>query len=359
MSWAYLTADLPGVPCASRVRSEDFEVEEIPAYEPSGAGDHLFLWVEKRGVSTHAVIRQLAAGLGLPAASICRAGLKDAKAVTRQMLSVPGVRVEEIGRLRLDRAEVLWSRYHPRKLKVGHLRGNRFRIRLRDVDPPMSAVDAVAARLRQRGLPNYFGHQRFGARGDTWLVGRAILRSRPAEALGHMCGRPDPGGTPQIEAARTMFDEGQYDDAVGLWPRDFAHCARVCRVLARGGTALRALEAVDRSMTRFCVSAYQSWLFNAVVAERISEIDEVRAGDLAMKHENGAVFRVEQPEVEADRVTAFEISATGPLFGPRMTQPGEAIAAVEFGAAERAGGEVDDLSGGRLTRRLGGRRAVR
>ncbi len=112
-------------------------------------------------------------------------------------------------------------------------------------------------------------------------------------------------------------------------------------------------------MVRFSVSAYQSWLFNAVIAERIDEIDEVREGDLAMKHENGAVFRVEQPTVEAARVAAFEISPTGPLFGPRMTQPDAAIAALEYEAAQRAGGDVDDLSSGRLTRRLGGRRALR
>ena len=335
-------------------------MEEIPAYGPSGTGDHLFVWIEKRGVGTHAVIRQLAARLGVARDSIGRAGLKDARAVTRQMLSVPDVTYEDVARIQLDGAQVLWGEPHGRKLRVGHLRGNRFRIRLRDVDPTRSSVvNDVILRLRSRGVPNYFGRQRFGARGDTWLVGRAVLRSLPEEALGQLCGRPDRGETPRLERARTLFDEGQYKAAAELWPRDFAHCAGVCRSLARGDDAARAMGAVDRSMVRFTVSAYQSWLFNAVIAERIDEIDEVREGDLAMKHENGAVFRVEQPTVEAARVAAFEISPTGPLFGPRMTQPDAAIAALEYEAAQRAGGDVDDLSSGRLTRRLGGRRALR
>src|SRR3990172_1791251 len=90
----YLTADLPGVGGAIKEAPEDFQVEEIPAYQPSGSGDHLFLLIEKRGCSAEALTRHVAESLGIDVGEVGVAGLKDRHAVTRQFISVPR-RVEE------------------------------------------------------------------------------------------------------------------------------------------------------------------------------------------------------------------------------------------------------------------------
>src|ERR1700686_1266616 len=85
-----VTADLPGI--GGRIKSvpEDFEVEEIPAYEPSGSGDFLYLWIEKRAMGAEYFVRQVAKRLDIPTGEFGTAGLKDRHAVTRQMVSVPG-----------------------------------------------------------------------------------------------------------------------------------------------------------------------------------------------------------------------------------------------------------------------------
>src|SRR6516164_9728014 len=94
-----LTADLPGIGGRIKVAPEDFEVEEIPAYEPCGSGEYLYLWLEKRGLGAEFFIRQVARRLGITPAEVGSAGMKDRQAVTRQMVSVPAVSRERLANL--------------------------------------------------------------------------------------------------------------------------------------------------------------------------------------------------------------------------------------------------------------------
>src|SRR5262245_40093179 len=119
-----LTADLPGIGGRIKTEPEDFEVEEIPAYEPSGSGDFLYLWLEKRDLGAEYFVRQVARRLGIPADEVGTAGLKDRRAVTRQMVSVPARAEAALGRLDGDGIRVLRVSRHTNKLKPGHLRGN-------------------------------------------------------------------------------------------------------------------------------------------------------------------------------------------------------------------------------------------
>src|SRR5262249_17931645 len=148
--------------------------EEVPAYSPCGDGEHLFLWVEKSGMDTPQLARLLAQELELPEREVSYAGLKDRKAVTSQFYCVPA-RVEwKVPTLHLPGAKVhRWVR-HRNKLRTGHLRGNRFQVRIRGVQNPDAAM-AVLARLRRTGFPNYFGPQRFGASGKNAALGKRIL----------------------------------------------------------------------------------------------------------------------------------------------------------------------------------------
>ncbi len=321
--WPHMTASHSAVRGEYKQRPEDFRVEEVPAYETSNEGEHVFFEIEKRGLSTHEALERMARALGVAPRAFGIAGLKDAQGVTRQHISVQGFEPAAIEALALRDMRVLWARKHRNKLRIGHLRGNRFVIRLRNVD--VQALDAARASLDElvrRGVPNYFGEQRFGMRGDTWRVGRALLLGDLGEAVAWIAGRPGPHDTGRVRRARELFEAGEFEHAAEAWPGGFRTCIRLCRSMAKSaGNPKRALYVLDRSLQRFYTSAYQSWLFNQVVAARIDELDRVLEGDLAWLHRNGAVFLVKDLAVDAPRASALEISASGPLFGRRMSRP--------------------------------------
>jgi len=161
-----LTRDLPGIGGRIKQFPEDFEVEEVPSYEPCGTGDHLFLWIEKRGVAPEFFARTIAQRLGTHPGNIGTAGLKDRHAVTRQWVSAPRECEPNVSKVDGEGIRVLTTGRHTNKLKPGHLRGNRFRILIRDADRSAN-VDAILDRMRTRGMPNFYGPQRFGRDGGT------------------------------------------------------------------------------------------------------------------------------------------------------------------------------------------------
>ena len=126
----YLTEDLPGTGGTLRARDEDFVVDEEPAYLPSGTGDHVFVRIEKRGLATPVAVTQLARALGVKDRDIGVAGMKDRHAVTTQWLSLPPpVTPEAALAVIAEGLRVLEARRHGHKLRTGHVRGNRFRLR--------------------------------------------------------------------------------------------------------------------------------------------------------------------------------------------------------------------------------------
>jgi len=317
----YLTKDREALPMTIRSCPEDFIVEELPAYLPSGEGDHVYFWVEKRGLSTHEVIRAVAKTLNVAAKDIGSAGLKDARAIARQMFSLEHVDPSLVEALAIPGLTVLSVSRHKNKLKPGHLRGNRFVLRLRGIDPARfdEAVEALAF-LKENGVPNYFGNQRFGVRGDTWLVGRALLAGDYREAASWIAGRPVPSDPVPSQRGREFFEQGAYEQAAQAWPRKFPEAVRLCNALARNrGDFRKAFYAIDARMQKFYVSAFQSRIFNRVLAARVERLKEVWLGDWVIKHENGAPFIVKDP-ADSLRAAAFEISAAGPLFGKEMRE---------------------------------------
>lgn len=313
-------------PCQGEIKSDydDFVVEEVPLYSPRGDGTHVYVFVEKTGLSTGQAAHDIARSLGVGTRDVGYAGLKDARAVARQWFSIEHVDPDAVRKLTIPRIRILDVKRHGNKLKIGHLRENRFVIRVRGVAPHL--IDPLRTgleRLAKEGVPNYFGRQRFGQRGDTWQVGRAIIRRDIDEAIDVLLGRPTDQDTAEIGAARRLFAQGRFDDAASAWPRMFHNERRALRVLARtGGNRKRAFLAIDPHSRGFYVSAYQSYLFNRVVAQRIpAGLGRLQSGDLAWIHQNERVFLVEDASVEQPRADRFEISPTGPLFGYRMSHP--------------------------------------
>ncbi|HUT77275.1 MAG TPA: tRNA pseudouridine(13) synthase TruD [Polyangia bacterium] len=310
--------DVPALPAAIKERHEDFVVEELPAYEPCGEGDHVYLRVEKRGMTTGSALRALARSLDVRPRDVGVAGQKDARGVTVQTFSIEHVDPAAAATLELPGLRVLEVARHRNKLRTGHLRGNRFAVRLREVDATrVGDVRAALAELEQKGAPNYFGPQRFGTRGDTWEVGRAALAG------------------------------------------DFAAAARIVFGEVRSGDPRRAILSQDRRLLSLYASAFQSYLFNNVVARRLGSLGRVGEGDLAWKHDNGAVFRVTDAAADQPRAESFEISPTGPMYGRRMTEPGGEQGALE--AEILAGAEItaDAFPASGPFQCAGGRRPLR
>lgn len=282
-----------------RQKPEDFRVEEVPLYLPSGEGGHTFLWIEKRDRNTEDVVAALARAAGVSRRDVGYAGRKDRRAITRQWFSVPALDPEQARTLPLQGARVLEAKRHGHKLRTGQLRANRFEVCVRDV--PGEMVERARLHLgeiERRGMPNRFGAQRFG------VDGRNVERARD---------------------------------------------------LLAGSARVR-----DRRAARFLVSALQAAVFNEVLARRPLGLDEIEAGDVAVVHASGGLFRVEDVSEARERAARFEISATGPVFGRRVLEPDGAPADREREGLGAFG--VEDVAGLRLPpglRLRGARRALR
>ncbi len=286
---------------------EDFVVEEIPAYEPSGVGPHLFVRFTKTDLTTPDALRALAGALGCDPRAAGFAGMKDKRAVTTQTVSLEaprGVRAEDLaGRARelsLPGITIHAATLHANKLKPGHLAGNRFSIAIRGVpEGAWDDVEAALTRVAREGAPNAFGGQRFGRDGDNAVRALAWLR-------GQQTGPRDP------------------------------------------------------KAKRFLWSALHSAVFNAGLRARIEDGTWATplVGDLLKLHSSGGLFLCEDARTDGARADAGELSPTGPILGDRMRWPEGAPARLEHQVAEEVLGAGFDLAS---TRRLGegSRRALR
>lgn len=322
-SKSYLTADLPGTGGVIKETPEDFLVEEVPLYLPCGEGEHTYAVIEKRGMTTLEALRRIARALGVSDRDIGYAGMKDAVGVTRQTISIPRVPPEQVAALALPGITVLSAALHRNKLRLGHLAANRFRIRVRGVGGGvLERAEAVLAVLGERGVPNYFGAQRYGAQGNSHLVGRALVQRDWRAAVDHLIGDPVAVRDDRWREAIEAYRRGDFAESSRLFP---GHCRTerdiLQRLAGRPDAFEKAFHAVHPRLKKLYLSAFQSALFDRLLEERLSGFDRVLAGDLAWKHDNGACFLVTDADAEAQRAEAFEISATGPLFGFRMSSP--------------------------------------
>ena len=293
-----------GAPVLSaRIRTtpEDFRVEELDAFEPSGAGEHLLLSIEKRGMNTAFAAKLLAQWAGVGEAAVGYAGLKDRHAVTVQRFSVqlPGREAPDVAALEANEGlRVLAMARHSRKLPRGALAGNRFVLVLREVDGARDAIERRLRAIASRGVPNYFGEQRFGRGGDN--VGNALA----------------------------MF----------------------------GG------RRVAREQRTHLLSAARSQLFNRVLGARVAagNWDGALDGEVWMLDGSRSVFGP-QPfdDTLAGRLATFDIHPTAPLWGRGALRSESGAAALEHEAladpeslALRAGLEAAGLKQERRATRL-------
>lgn len=347
----YLTGDIPGIGGRIKEHDEDFVVDEIPLFPPSGRGDHLYLFVEKRGLSTIQMRDELARHFGVRPHTIGHAGLKDKKAITRQVVSIPapGRTPEDFPSLDHPRIRILWADLHDHALQRGQLAGNRFSIRVRGVDPGAAvAAKRGLDRLARTGVPNRFGVQRFGHLMTNHLIGRAMILGDARGAIDGLLG--DAGDAETIQAdSRRAYSAGDHAAAYELMPKVFKGERQALRVLAGGGDHAAALRAIDATASGFFISSFQSAVFNGVLNRRITDgtLDRLVEGDLAFVIKSRATFAVRaetasEPEA-LDRLARFEVAPSGPMWGTTMPRASGAVDAVEVGALADAGVRPEDL----------------
>jgi tRNA pseudouridine13 synthase len=345
----YLTARFPGTGGSIKESPEDFLVEEIPLYAPCGEGEHLYVEVEKRGLTTFDLLGRLSRALGVSEREMGYAGLKDARATTRQTVSIPGVRPEQVERLEMEGVRILCARYHRNKLRPGHLAGNRFVIRIRNVrEGALETARDILHVLQNVGVPNRFGEQRYGALGNSHEIGRALLKQDFEEAARRIVGDPASIQNERWRQGAERFAAGDLSGALSVLPGRFRDERKMIHVLAEGRPAKEAVLGMPRKLLRLYLSAYQSSLFDRLVAMRLSSLDVLWQGDLAWKHDNGACFVVEDPAAEQPRAERFEISPSAPLFGYKVTLARGQAGLLEESLLEKEGLQPKDfrLQGG-------------
>jgi tRNA pseudouridine13 synthase len=250
--------DLPPVGGKIGPDPEDFMVDEVPAYAASGKGEHQYVQVQKRLLTTPELVRRLAKAVGMNERDVGYAGLKDKYAVTTQWLSLATKTAISPDLALGEGVKILAVTRHDNKLRTGHLLGNRFTITLTGVhEQAYERAEQIAARLRHEGLPNYFGAQRFGHAG----------RNLP--------------------------------DALS-W-------------LARGGRGRNRFEQ------KLFPSVVQSELFNRYLSARVAlGTSQLITGEVVRLEGAGAMFRVDDLEKEQPRFAARDLHLTGPMLGPKM-----------------------------------------
>ena len=266
----------------------DFTVEEIPLYAFSGEGEHLVLKVRKKELTTWEMLDILSTHLGIKRRDIGYAGLKDKHAMTIQYLSLMAIHEHKLEDFSHPQIKILDRVRHNNKIRIGHLKGNRFHLRFKKVlGIQKEMLDSVLVWIKKNGVPNYFGYQRFGIHGDNWEEGRKILSGE--------------------------------------------------------------LKMRDRKSREFLISAYQSYLFNNWLSKRIemcklleefseSETEgilklpsgtvkeskkqkaffKILEGDLLMHYPYGRVFYAEDPLTESQRFDERDIAPTGLIPGKKI-----------------------------------------
>ncbi len=280
--------------------SRDFIVDEIPLYEFTGEGEHLVLYVRKKDMTTWEMVRAIARYCKIKERDIGYAGLKDKSAMTMQYISLPAKNNEEILKtFNHDKIKILNTYRHNNKIRVGHLKGNHFKVRLKKVlGVQKDKLDSVLKWVKLNGVPNYFGHQRFGNSGDNYKEGREVLEGK--------------------------------------------------------------LKIRDRKTRTFLINAYQSYLFNrwlskrvelSILLEAFSQTDAERLfelpegslqgvkeqphffklleGDLMMHYPYGRVFELEDMKKEAERFKEWDIAPTGLLAGKRVSRTQRVAGVIE------------------------------
>ncbi len=343
---AYVT-DEKGIGGTIRNRYEDFYVEEIPEVIPTGEGPNVYIWIEKLGRTTLDVVLDIARDLHIDRKRMGFAGMKDKKAITRQWICIANMDSQEQFHQVKDlegtiyKTEFLKVVRGRKKLRMGQLKGNKFRILIKDLDDieeSAEIADDVLKQLEITGVPNYFGWQRFGKpRTNTHLVGEALIHNDLKEAVRRYIGNPSEEESEENQLARQAYDDGNLEESLNLMGKGMRYEKMMIRELIRDSkkgeltdkSYMNALHALPKPLQRMFVHAYQSYLFNDVVSNRVDMgINKYIEGDIVIDPEEHIV-RDKTPEEFQELIDNFKANPTCPLYGTKVPYAGGEVGKME------------------------------
>ena len=345
-----------------RTKYEDFYVEEIPESEPSGEGPNIWFFIEKVGRDTLDVVLDVAQELHINRKRMGFAGMKDKRAVTRQWLCVANSEVEEIQKLedKLFKVKILKIMQNEKKLRIGQLIGNKFRLLIRDTDDTEADAETaneVLAELTEKGVPNYFGWQRFGKnRPNTHVVGKMLLENDLKKVVDAYIGNPYPEEPEHIKEVRQMYDDGYLEESLESMPRGMRYEKMMLKTLIKEmkkkdvndtssldeTSFKKAIESLPKPLKRMFVHAYQSFLFNKAVSERAKlGIDVCIEGDIIIDNDEHLVHKFGDDINE--RIKNFEVHPTAPLFGSKVPLAGGKLGEMEQRILDEEGVTLEEF----------------
>ncbi|RLA75467.1 MAG: tRNA pseudouridine(13) synthase TruD [Epsilonproteobacteria bacterium] len=266
----------------------DFVVEEIPLYEFSGEGEHLVMLVRKKNMTTPEMIGVLARFLGIKNRDIGYAGLKDKHAMTKQYISILKKYEEQLESFEHESIKIISKYYHNNKIRIGHLKGNRFFIKVKKVNPTDALkMDEALKNIGKFGMPNFFGYQRFGRDGDNHILGEKIAKGEARER------------NPRV---KKLLINSYQSHLFNLW-------------------LSRRLE-INRLINNFEISELEPVL--NMPNNELSKLKKqthpfkLISGDIMEHYPYGRLFDFEGTKDDLDRFNQRDISVTGLLCGKKV-----------------------------------------
>jgi tRNA pseudouridine13 synthase len=338
-----------------RQRPEDFLVEEIlvngsraettqkPApSQISGEGRYLICLLVKRNRDTLLTARRIARQLGISERRVQIAGIKDKRAVTSQHISIENIKLTKLGRIQTDDFKVHPLRYSPNMVFPHMLLGNAFRITIRSISRSFKFIQEKTSETMQElrvrgGVPNFFGHQRFGTiRPITHLVGKALAENDIEEAALLFLARPSLYEHPRSrEVRQQLLETGDFNAAFKNFPGRLVYERLMLSHLARHPKEYaKAFRRLPKRLCRLFLQAYQSYLFNRFLSQRILQgipIDEPQNGDYVVKTDRHGLPTNSYVKTSPDRLDSLrtavkkgEMYIALPLIGFRQP-PSEGV----------------------------------
>ena len=316
-----------------RQSNEDFFVDEVPLQLPSGEGSNTWIHIEKNGRTTLDVVLDIARALHLSRKRTGFAGMKDRSAITRQWLCISNITPEELPDFDeiLHNVKILEIKQNQKKLRMGQLKGNKFKINIKNTNNPSEDkenAEKVLESLKITGVPNYYGYQRFGeVRSTTHLVGKCLVEGDIKKAVDTYIGNPNEEEHNIPYESRKLYDEGKLEEAYNLMPKSMRYEKSMIRELMisqdKHGKLtekdyIKSIESLPKPLKRMFVNAYESFLFNKIVNERAKiGINRYYEGDIIIDKEDHWVHEINENTIQED-LDNFILNPTAPLLGSKV-----------------------------------------
>ncbi len=374
----YITTS-PGIGGAIKRAVEDFIVQEVlvdgsvanvgkMTAKPALGATHqeqtfLLCMLVKRRWDTLIALKRIARTLGINQGRLQIAGIKDAKAITSQYITIEGIAAKQATRVHINDMQLVPVGYFHEPLSSYYLLGNEFRIKIREISHSESLIeDRVAAIARELtligGIPNFYGHQRFGTtRAITHLVGRALAKGDVEQAAMLFLAEPSPNEHPESNQTRNELKATHnFRQALRVFPRQLRFERVMLSHLAEKPTDYYgAFHRLPLKLQLLFVQAYQSFLFNRFLSARIKEgflLSRAEVGDFVVNVERSGLPMVstgrwaESVKLDTinDLIREGKLRIALPLIGLKQKLSGGEMGKLQLEILEQEGFNSESFS---------------